>query len=580
MIIPSITHLRAVVVPAVDASDISLSNSDSCNDLHRCRTLFQIVWSCVSVVIACTWVSIHPNVPGPNESSWKVIGRRIRVMIITIMAPELLVFGAARQWFAARKLSDRYNNEKWSRAHAFLALMGGFGLYEGKRCVCVLRFLPRGCSESAKEDILKDFNTPKHAAGTLDNPVSDHSNDTFVQSNRSCIVSTGSPLESGSLKLEDDSSAVASIPYQAINLQDNPTNGTTKFDDRSFAAHASCIGGWSEREVKNCGHNDGLGKLVAVGQTSWFVLQLVARWAEGLLVTELEVMTLAFAAMNVLVYFFWWDKPLGVRSHIRIQRKTTNQHTNAQPNDHISEDGSWISSVMNWLRHTRRDVQMATCKFSEDCKEKGVLIITLRRIILPPLQGLMGLVLADEKDLESHLEKMIEGAGAPLKTALAMVCIISAPLVIFAFLVLPGNDTEEEQVSPLERNVDLEPPNAEDKLIMYGAGVVYGAIHCAAWTYKFPSTVEALVWRTCSLLVTFIPIYLAFFITILGQIVRMRKDKLETWWIRCLALVSMVVFLSYLLARFLLITQAFLALRDLPPDVFQNVRWTAFIPHI
>ncbi|KIK53964.1 hypothetical protein GYMLUDRAFT_923288 [Collybiopsis luxurians FD-317 M1] len=541
MIIPSIVHLRAIVIPAADASNISLSSADSCNDLHKCRTLFQIVWSCISVIIACTWVSIHPNVPGPDESSWAVLRRRVQMMIIALTAPELLVFGAARQWFAARKLSHRYKKQKWSRAHAFLALMGGFGLYEGKKCVGVLRFLPLGCSKSAEEDILKSFRQSdplpeSHTADSLHNSVSGHNNGTT----------------------------------------------STIFNDRSFAAHIPLIGELSNREVKNCGHSDGLGKLVAVGQTTWFVLQLLARWAEGLLVTELEVMTLAFAAMNVLVYFFWWDKPLGVRSHIRIQRRSTNEDTDAKPDDHIvtSENRNWINSVTNWFQQTRRDFQMATCRFFEDCKKEGALMITLRRIILPPLQGLMGLVLADEKDLEDDLKKMVDGAGLLLRIALAMVCIISAPLVILAFLVVPGNDTEEDKVSPLERNVHLEPPHAEDKLIMYGAGVVYGAIHCAAWTYKFPSTAEALVWRTCSLLVTFIPIYLAFFIAILGQIVRVEKEKLETWWVRCLALVSMVAFLSYLLARFLLITQAFLALRDLPPGVFLNVQWTVFLPHI
>ncbi|KIK51379.1 hypothetical protein GYMLUDRAFT_181434, partial [Collybiopsis luxurians FD-317 M1] len=115
-----------------------LESSSSCNDLNNCRTLLQIIWSCVSVLIACTWVSVHPNVPGPGESSWKVVRRKVRLMIIALIAPELFVLWAARQWFAARKLAKRYRDQGWTMSHAFFALMGGFALYEGKKFVSVL----------------------------------------------------------------------------------------------------------------------------------------------------------------------------------------------------------------------------------------------------------------------------------------------------------------------------------------------------------------------------------------------------------------------------------------------------------
>ncbi|KIK53902.1 hypothetical protein GYMLUDRAFT_103216, partial [Collybiopsis luxurians FD-317 M1] len=98
-----------------------------CKDIDNSRTLIQIVWSCISVLIACAWVSVHPNVPGPDESSWKVLQNRIGLMVIGLIAPELLVLWAARQWFAARKLVRGYKG--WTQSHAFFALMGGFTVY-------------------------------------------------------------------------------------------------------------------------------------------------------------------------------------------------------------------------------------------------------------------------------------------------------------------------------------------------------------------------------------------------------------------------------------------------------------------
>ncbi|KIK51325.1 hypothetical protein GYMLUDRAFT_103741, partial [Collybiopsis luxurians FD-317 M1] len=50
-------------------------------------------------------------------------------------------------------------------------------------------------------------------------------------------------------------------------------------------------------------HSDGFAKFMTVGQTAWFVVQLLARKARRLPITELEIMMVAFAAMNVLIYF-------------------------------------------------------------------------------------------------------------------------------------------------------------------------------------------------------------------------------------------------------------------------------------
>jgi len=34
--------------------------------------------------------------------------------------------------------------------------------------------------------------------------------------------------------------------------------------------------------------------------------------------TELELVTLAIASLNGVMYYFWWDKPLGVHEPIKI----------------------------------------------------------------------------------------------------------------------------------------------------------------------------------------------------------------------------------------------------------------------
>lgn len=38
--------------------------------------------------------------------------------------------------------------------------------------------------------------------------------------------------------------------------------------------------------------------------------------------------------------------------------------------------------------------------------------------------------------------------------------------------------------------------------------------------------------------------------------------------------------IPYILTRFMLLVMAFMSLRSLPPEAYQTVRWTTFIPYI
>ena len=71
-------------------------------------------------------------------------------------------------------------------------------------------------------------------------------------------------------------------------------------------------------EIKDKGRGDFLSKAIAILQTTWFIAQCIARGVEGIALTELELVTLALATLNGLMYYFWWDKPLGVKEPVRV----------------------------------------------------------------------------------------------------------------------------------------------------------------------------------------------------------------------------------------------------------------------
>lgn len=78
------------------------------------RTLFNVIWSCILTVFICAWTSVHPNVP--PQSRMRGLIARIKLMFWTIVAPELVLAWAVRQWFSATEVRDIYNKFKGEEA--------------------------------------------------------------------------------------------------------------------------------------------------------------------------------------------------------------------------------------------------------------------------------------------------------------------------------------------------------------------------------------------------------------------------------------------------------------------------------
>ncbi|KAJ7035121.1 hypothetical protein C8F04DRAFT_1099121 [Mycena alexandri] len=100
----------------------------ACNDINDSRTLFDIIWGCLATVFACTWVAVHQNVPPPDLGRLSLQLRKLKMMLFTVIAPELVVCLAARQFFDARYIAKEFDVPK---THAFFCCMGGFITEDG-----------------------------------------------------------------------------------------------------------------------------------------------------------------------------------------------------------------------------------------------------------------------------------------------------------------------------------------------------------------------------------------------------------------------------------------------------------------
>ncbi|KAJ8582552.1 hypothetical protein M405DRAFT_750064, partial [Rhizopogon salebrosus TDB-379] len=118
----SLSNVNGTAIHTLDVRDSS-SSGDT-------RTLWDIIWSCAATLFACTWTAIHPNIPGVDESKRAITSRRFFILFIALVAPELIITWATRQYFSARKATINFNHTfEWTVTHGFFAWMGGFLLY-------------------------------------------------------------------------------------------------------------------------------------------------------------------------------------------------------------------------------------------------------------------------------------------------------------------------------------------------------------------------------------------------------------------------------------------------------------------
>ena len=264
-------------------------------------------------------------------------------------------------------------------------------------------------------------------------------------------------------------------------------------DDISFAM-------LTKEEIKDKGKSDWLAKSLVLLQTSWFVMQCIARGIKHLPVTHLEIVTLAYAAMNFAIYIFWWDKPLNVNRPVRVFRKSEAREMHPQATKPKSE-AAWEVFV------------------------KGLKMIT------------MFIIGTQDDDVDLSGEDRVPRFWA--------------------------NSAIDEQF-----NADL---------VMLLVGVCFGAIHCIAWNFTFPTHTELMMWRISSIAITTVPVYVPlvlFFGNWLGD-----KD-FENFALTVLTFGGLSGGILYIIARAVTLVLAFTSLRDLPPGAYETVHWTTFIPHV
>lgn len=94
-----------------------------CDSINNCRTLVSIVTSCLGTIFACVWVAVHPNIPGPTQSWLSRQVESLKVVVVTLLAPEWVLAWAVRQFLTARKYAVMLEDARKTAMEEYAAQM-------------------------------------------------------------------------------------------------------------------------------------------------------------------------------------------------------------------------------------------------------------------------------------------------------------------------------------------------------------------------------------------------------------------------------------------------------------------------
>ncbi|KAK7022791.1 hypothetical protein VNI00_016962 [Paramarasmius palmivorus] len=284
----------------------------------------------------------------------------------------------------------------------------------------------------------------------------------------------------------------------------------------------------TEDEIKDRSHADVIMKSIAVIQTIWFILQVIARAVEGLAITELEIVTVGFAILNFGTYFLWWNKPLRVRHPVRVYWRQRERKIKGEEGQGQEAQGEgWLS----WLGMAATNV-VGYIYFNHN--PKGIMLWIFALTFLLPF-------------IPCH--------------------------IVFVCLEILRDEDDSDLVSPISSRLTNDPFYLY--IAVYGIATLFGAIHCIPWVFPFPTHTEQMLWRISAVAVAVSPIAMG----LLHGCIK-KQDHLPWWFCIIVVFLLFILPLAYAVFRTTLIVIAFTSLRDLPSNAYQTVHWSTLLPHI
>jgi hypothetical protein len=348
----------------------------------------------------------------------------------------------------------------------------------------------------------------------------------------------------------------------------------------------------SEAEIQDRSKGDYLSKAIVLVQTSWFMTQCIVRGAYRLEVTELEVATLAYAVLTGFTYYLWWKKPLDVRCSIPVYllKDDKKEHVDLQGTSSVSPIANPDPTAVSPLISSDLNPNHVDSQSSHISEEEIPLIIMSGPAPdsqePPKSESSHDALIASPEPQFTVMQQFsvfIHRQTQKHGTVLGLAYVFLYPIFSFFHPFNQMSFSESLYYSmPLRVPIFYSPKftdyeTSSDFAIAFCVATIFGAIHCIAWSFHFPSLQERLAWRISAASISGLPILVTVF-TLLASILEDHFEGLSRQNTHGYLLEGLIVL--YVIARIVLLVLPCIALRELPPTALVEIRWAAFFPHI
>jgi hypothetical protein len=273
-------------------------------------------------------------------------------------------------------------------------------------------------------------------------------------------------------------------------------------------------------DIGDKSHSDAVTKIFALVQCTWLIVHSIARAVQGLAISQLELSTMAFIVCAVVMYAFWWDKPFNVeRRHVLLR--------------------------IRWDNAERRQVLLRIRWDSVDDYWSAVDKFRLPGLLF---HGLGGHIAAFD-GRPSETGPYDEGRG-------------------ITRLFFP------DKLENLARDWHV--------VALYVTGLLFSAVHLAAWNWHFPSPLIQALWRwsaVTALVLSLFPWYTVLFIFQPLKWARKWWRWIDRWENILTRSSIFIMFIGYTGARLIILSLSFYCFTSMPASTYERVVWTGFIPH-
>ncbi|KAL0574397.1 hypothetical protein V5O48_007555 [Marasmius crinis-equi] len=507
--------LYAVARPILSSANTTttstfISNaSEACEDITGCRTMSDIFLSCFTVILISVWVSMHPDVPDVRHIGESDVGsflNQLIIMTLSFLFPECIAIWALQQRMDAETIARKYEGYGWTNAHAYLAIMGGLALYDKNGD---FRGYLDDSDDFEKEDCA--------LAEEIEQWLRGRSHSKIVEADVSSVHPSEEPKEEEHLTPKPSFLE----PYSCL-LEYMLSRGLVNL---------------TEAEIKSSiSHGDVFAKLSALLSTGWFLVQVIAHGIQGLVISELEVVTLSFTALNIAAYVIWWNKPQRVRYPVRVTWEPMPPK--------FPSSGSARQSLWEQL-HCRLVADFNSVVFKDAAAGKHRhKTWMLSKLGLYPfifmahkLEDLVGLWRVESRRARRTPTNMFNSGEEDGNT------------VVFVGILL---------------------------------GIVVGAVHFVAWESQFPTTSLRIAWLVSASVLGALPVTVSMCSIVESIFKYLLPPVIEATISTVWGCVAILLTICYPIARLTLFVLAIYipSKYGLSESAYHAVEWTHYIPHI